>query len=86
MEDNKSSTANQSGLDTSLANDEDFALELTPEDVASFLQLRLKQDFRVVESSQKKKAIMTEKQIWYTLKLAKSAFSLGQKLSEFVDF
>jgi hypothetical protein len=44
IEDNKSNTANQSGLDTSLANDEDFALDLTPEDVANFLQLKLKQD------------------------------------------
>lgn len=50
VEDNKSSTANQSGLDTSIAKDEDFALDLTSEDVAGFLQYRLKQDTRVVES------------------------------------
>jgi hypothetical protein len=40
----------------------------------------------VVEGSTKKKATQTEKQIWYTLYLAKSVFGLGAKLSELVDF
>lgn len=79
-------SANLSGLDTSQANDEDFALELKPEDVNSFFQFKFKAAQRVVEGSTKKKAILTEKQIWYTLLLAKSVFCLGAKLSELIDF
>jgi hypothetical protein len=72
-----------SGLDMSGLKDEDWTLQLTPEEVSAYFKDK---DGIMLDSVTRRQIYSVHRRIVYTLHLAKSVLSLGLKVSEFVQF